>query len=51
MLLTGKALQKSSITFISQAAYEDKVHEKLGLEKIILPVHGIQKVNEKRHET
>ena len=47
MLLIGKALQKSSITFISQAAYEDKVHEKLGLEKIIQPVHGIRKLTKK----
>jgi urease subunit alpha len=44
---TGKALQKSSITFISQAAYDDKVHEKLGLEKLILPVHGIRKLTKK----
>ncbi|MEH7179218.1 urease subunit alpha [Neobacillus vireti] len=44
---TGKALQKSSITFISQAAYEDKVHEKLGLEKMIMPVHGIRKLTKK----
>ncbi|WP_286228823.1 urease subunit alpha [Neobacillus mesonae] len=44
---TGKALPKSSITFISQAAYEGKVHEKLGLEKIILPVKGIRKLTKK----
>ncbi len=43
----GKALPKSSITFISQAAFDDKVHEKLGLEKIILPVHGIRKLTKK----
>lgn len=43
----GKALTKSSITFLSQAAYEDKVHEKLGLEKSILPVHGIRKLTKK----
>ncbi len=43
----GKALSKSSITFVSQAAYEDKVHEKLGLEKVILPVHGIRKLTKK----
>ena len=43
----GKALSKSSITFISQAAFDDKVHEKLGLEKIILPVHGIRKLTKK----
>lgn len=44
---TGKALQKSSITFVSQAAYEDKVHEKLGLEKLILPVKGIRTLTKK----
>ena len=43
----GKALSKSSITFISQAAFDGKVHEKLGLEKIILPVHGIRKLTKK----
>ncbi|MGG3799158.1 urease subunit alpha [Metabacillus fastidiosus] len=43
----GKALQKSSITFISQAAFDDKVHEKLGLEKVILPVRGIRTLTKK----
>jgi urease subunit alpha len=43
----GKALSKSSITFISQAAFDGKVHEKLGLEKIILPVHGIRTLTKK----
>ena len=43
----GKALSSSSITFISQAAYEDKVHEKLGLQKIILPVRGIRNLTKK----
>ncbi|MBO0993744.1 urease subunit alpha [Bacillus sp. SD088] len=43
----GKALPSSSITFISQAAYDDKVHEKLGLEKIILPVRGIRTLTKK----
>lgn len=43
----GKALSKSSITFISQAAYDDKVHEKLGLEKVVLPVHGIRNLTKK----
>ncbi len=43
----GKALSKSSITFLSQAAFEGKVHEKLGLEKMILPVHGIRKLTKK----
>ncbi|ASN06953.1 urease subunit alpha [Virgibacillus necropolis] len=43
----GKALAKSSITFISQAAYDNKVHEKLGLEKIIRPVRGIRNLTKK----
>ncbi len=43
----GKALAKSSFTFISQAAYDDKVHEKLGLEKNIRPVGGIRNLTKK----
>jgi urease subunit alpha len=43
----GKALSSTSITFISQAAFDDKVHEKLGLQKMILPVRGIRKLTKK----
>src|SRR4051812_46942145 len=43
----GKALSKSSITFISQATFDDQVHEKLGLEKMILPVRGNRKLTKK----
>ncbi|CAM3259690.1 urease subunit alpha [Filibacter tadaridae] len=43
----GKALAKSAITFISQAAFDDNVHEKLGLEKVVLPVHGIRNLTKK----
>jgi urease subunit alpha len=43
----GKALSSTSITFISQAAFDDKVHEKLGLQKVILPVRGIRKLTKK----
>jgi len=43
----GKALSSTSITFISQTAFDDKVHEKLGLQKIILPVRGIRKLTKK----
>ncbi|KAB2330220.1 urease subunit alpha [Cytobacillus depressus] len=43
----GKGLAKHSITFISQSAFDDKVHEKLQLEKIILPVRGIRKLTKK----
>jgi urease subunit alpha len=38
----GKALQKSSITFLSKAAIEAGVPEVLGLEKVIRPVSGIR---------
>jgi urease subunit alpha len=38
----GKALQKSSITFLSQAAIDAGVPEELGLEKVIRPVSGIR---------
>lgn len=43
----GKALASSSATFISQAAYDDGVHDKLGLKKIILPVGGIRTLTKK----
>ncbi|WP_010500690.1 urease subunit alpha [Paenibacillus elgii] len=43
----GKALQSSSITFVSQAAYDLGVHDKLGLQKMVLPVHGIRHVSKK----
>ncbi|MCY7793264.1 urease subunit alpha [Bacillus haynesii] len=43
----GSALSSTSITFISQSAFDDKVHEKLGLQKIILPVRGIRKLTKK----
>ncbi|WP_066290964.1 urease subunit alpha [Bacillus sp. FJAT-29937] len=43
----GTALSKSSITFISQAAFDDGVHEKLGLKKMILPVGGIRTLSKK----
>lgn len=43
----GKARSQSSITFISQSAFDNKVHEQLGLEKIVLPVHGIRTLTKK----
>lgn len=43
----GKAKYKASITFISTAAYEAGVHEKLGLEKTVLPVRGIRNLTKK----
>ena len=38
----GKALQKTSITFLSQAAIDAGVPAELGLERIIKPVSGIR---------
>ncbi|WP_461173638.1 urease subunit alpha [Arthrobacter sp. Z1-9] len=38
----GKALQQSSITFLSQAAINAGVPHELGLEKVIRPVSGIR---------
>ncbi|MFP3488477.1 amidohydrolase family protein, partial [Staphylococcus sp. SIMBA_130] len=44
---TGKALAKSSFTFVSQAAYDDNIQEKLGLEKMVKPVRGIRQLTKK----
>ncbi|MFJ4266325.1 urease subunit alpha [Paenarthrobacter nicotinovorans] len=38
----GKALQQTSITFLSQAAIDAGVPEELGLERVIKPVAGIR---------
>ncbi|MBY0363945.1 MAG: urease subunit alpha [Phreatobacter sp.] len=38
----GKAMTASSVTFVSKAAYEKGVHEKLGLERIVLPVENVR---------
>ncbi|WP_028400542.1 urease subunit alpha [Ectobacillus panaciterrae] len=38
----GKALSQTSITFISQAAFEGRVPKRLGLQKMIQPVSGIR---------
>jgi urease subunit alpha len=43
----GKAVQKTSLTFISQAAYDAKVHEKLGLDKTIEPIKGTRNIGKK----
>lgn len=41
----GKALQQSSITFLSKAAIEAGVPEQLGLERVIRPVSGIRSLS------
>jgi len=38
----GKAMTASSVTFVSRAAYERGVHEKLGLERMVLPVENVR---------
>ncbi|MBU8880701.1 urease subunit alpha [Bacillus sp. FJAT-29790] len=43
----GKGIANSSITFVSQAAYDAGIQEKLGLDKIVLPVKGIRTLTKK----
>lgn len=43
----GKAIGSSSITFVSNYAYEDKIKEKLSLSKIVLPVKGNRGIGKK----
>ncbi|MER2253945.1 MAG: urease subunit alpha, partial [Priestia megaterium] len=40
----GKARAKTSFTFVSKAAYENKVGEKLGLQKLLKPVKNIRQL-------
>lgn len=41
----GKAVQQSSITFLSQAAIDAGVPEELGLQKVIRPVSGVRSLS------
>lgn len=43
----GKALTQSSITFVSQAAYDGGIAERLGLQKRIEPVKGCRSISKK----
>jgi urease subunit alpha len=43
----GRGLSQSSITFVSQVAYDNNIKEKLGLQKMVLPVHGIRDLTKK----
>ncbi|WP_036632735.1 urease subunit alpha [Paenibacillus alginolyticus] len=43
----GKALTQSSITFVSQAAYDRGIAEKLGLQKRVEPVKGCRDISKK----
>jgi urease alpha subunit len=43
----GKALTQSSITFVSQAAYDSGIGERFGLQKRIEPVKGCRSISKK----
>ncbi|MED1467656.1 urease subunit alpha [Bacillus salipaludis] len=43
----GRAKYKTSMTFVSKAAFDTGVHETLGLEKIVKPVSGIRQLSKK----
>ena len=38
----GKAMTASSVTFVSQAAYDAGIKKKLGLDRIVLPVENVR---------
>src|SRR5712672_733131 len=44
----GKALSASSVTFLPRLAIERRVPEQLGLERMVLPAHGIRAIDKKR---
>lgn len=43
----GKAKYETCITFVSKAAFDNKVKEQLGLEKIVLPVKNVRNIGKK----
>jgi len=43
----GAAKYKTCISFVSKVAYEDGIQQKLGLQKIVLPVHGCRAISKK----
>lgn len=43
----GSAKFKTSITFVSKAAYEKGIHDELGLQKVVKPVSGVRKLTKK----
>lgn len=44
----GSAKYKACLTFVSKAAFEDKIKEKLGLKKQVLPVKNCRKIGKKQ---
>lgn len=43
----GKAVHSTSITFVSQYAYDHGIKEELGLDKIVLPVHNTRNLTKR----
>lgn len=43
----GRAVETTSITFLSKAAYEAEVHHKLGLKKVIKPIRNVRNLQKK----
>ena len=43
----GKAKYRTCVTFVSKAAADGGIKEKLGLEKMILPVHNTRNISKK----
>jgi urease subunit alpha len=43
----GQALHKTAITFVSQAAMQSGIPEKLGLKKMVQPVRGVRTLQKK----
>ena len=43
----GKAKYETCLTFVSQAAMEEKIGEKLGLQKRVVPVSGCRNIGKK----
>ena len=43
----GKAKNESCLTFVSQAAMDENVKEKYGLEKTVVPVKGCRNISKK----
>ncbi|MFC7393559.1 urease subunit alpha [Scopulibacillus cellulosilyticus] len=43
----GKARYHTSVTFISKLAYEQGLHKKLGLQKVVLPIYGVRELSKK----
>ncbi|ARI78704.1 urease subunit alpha [Halobacillus mangrovi] len=43
----GQAKEKTSLTFVSQTAYDENVHGNLGLKKHVMPIHGVRKLTKK----